>query len=69
MPHYRIKEGKEYTIISIAIGKAFDKILYSFILLKSKKKDSNLEIEYKVINVMKGVCSKLTQMLHLRVKL
>lgn len=34
--HYRTKEGKEHMVISVAAGKALDKILYSFILLKSK---------------------------------
>ena len=63
MPHYRNKEGKERTIISVAAGKALDKVLYSFILLKSKKRDSNLEMEYDVLTVMKAICSKLTQTL------
>ena len=63
MPHYRNKEGKERTIISVAAGKALDKVLYSFILLKSKKKDSSLEMEYDVLTVMKAICSKLTQTL------
>lgn len=66
MPHYEIKRGKEYMIISVAIVKAHDKILYS-VILKSKKKNSNLAIEY-VLNIIKDIYSRLTQILHLRVK-
>lgn len=66
MPHYEIKRGKEYMIISVAIAKAHDKILYS-VILKSKKKNSNLAIEY-VLNIIKDIYSRLTQILHLRVK-
>lgn len=53
-------------IISVAIAKAHDKILYS-VILKSKKKNSNLAIEY-VLNIIKDIYSRLTQILHLRVK-
>ena len=55
-------------IISIAAGKATDKILYSFILLKRFLK-SNPEIEYNVTDVIKSICSKLTVYITLKGKI